>query len=581
MPIALGCWPQAHGGDRCDRTKGFWTVRQLDLAFVNGSVFDGIATAPVKTDVGVRDGVIVTLDAGQVAAGTTQGTRVIDQAGRLLLPGFIDAHVHPVEGGVERLGCDLSGGWTREDYLRTIADFAAAHPHSEWIVGGGWQQAAFPGGAPLASDLDAISTERPMVISNRDHHSAWVNSVVLEMLGIDRDFPDPDDGRIERDADGNPTGTLHEGARSLALGLAPQPTRGDMYDGLLEAQRYLHSFGITGWQDALIGDYGNHSSDIVNVYQQAIDRNTLRTRVNGAIWWDRTDDETKLRDVLALRERFDGEYFRVSTVKIMQDGVTENETAAMLEPYAVPNCTCQGSERGISFLEPEKLNRYVALLDAHGMQVHFHAIGDRAVRESLDSIQEARAQNGESGITHHIAHLQIIHPDDIARFSRLDVVANIQALWASNDPQMVKLNRPIIGERRVAWQYPFASLIASGAQLCAGSDWPVTSPDPWLGIHVAVNRQHPKDHPDFNPEVFVPQERLTLDAALRAYTSGSAAINSRDGYTGAIKEGYAADLVVVDRNPFDQPLDEIAKTTTVETFFAGESVYSASPENIF
>ncbi|TAM70117.1 MAG: amidohydrolase [Microbacteriaceae bacterium] len=538
-------------------------------------MFDGAATAPIKADVGVRDGIVVTLDAALVEAGTASGTRVIDMTGRLLLPGFVDAHVHPVEGGVERLGCDLSSGWTREDYLQEIEEFVIEHPDADWIIGGGWQQAAFPGGAPLASDLDSISTLKPMIISNRDHHSAWVNSLVLQMLGIDRNYPDPQDGRIERDADGNPTGTLHEGARSLALRLAPQSTRKEMYDGLIEAQRYLHSFGITGWQDALIGDYGNHSSDIVNVYQQAIDRDTLRARVNGAIWWSRGDDETQLEEVLALRERFGGEYFRVGTVKIMQDGVTENRTAAMLDPYVAPVCSCGGGDRGISFLEPERLNHYVALLDSHGVQVHFHAIGDRAVRESLDAVEEARIHNGDSGITHHIAHLQVVHPEDIERFSRLDVAANIQALWASNDPQMVRLNLPIIGEARANWQYPFSSLFKSGAQMCAGSDWPVTSPDPWLGIHVAVNRQHPADHPDFNPAVFVPQERLTLDAALRAYTSGSARINGREHYTGTIKEGFAADLVVADRNPFDHPNDEIGKTRTIETFFAGESVFSA------
>ena len=550
-------------------------MQHLDLAFINGSVFDGVGAAPSKTDVGVRDGIIVTLDAGQVEAGTSSATRVIDMTGRLLLPGFVDAHIHPVEGGVERLGCDLSSGWTRENYLRTIADFVAGHRDSAWIIGGGWQQAAFPGGAPLASDLDAISIDKPMVISNRDHHSAWVNSLVLNMLGIDRDYPDPEDGRIERDEDGNPTGTLHEGARTLALRLAPHPSRNDMYDGLIEAQRYLHSFGITGWQDALIGDYGSHSSDIVNVYQQAIDRGALRTRVNGAIWWDREEGEAQSGKVLSLRERFDSEYFRVSAVKIMQDGITENKTAAMLDPYVMPHCSCRGDDSGISFLEPEKLNGYVALLDGLGVQVHFHAIGDRAVRESLDAVEYARVQNGDSGITHHIAHLQVVHPDDISRFSALGVAANIQALWASNDPQMVKLNLPILGEHRIAWQYPFASLFKSGAQLCAGSDWPVTSPNPWLGIHVAVNRQHPADHPDFNPEVFVPQERITLDAALRAYTSGSARINNRDGYTGAIREGYAADLVVADRNPFEHPDHEIGNTRTVETFFAGESVYSA------
>jgi predicted amidohydrolase YtcJ len=550
-------------------------VQELDLAFVNGTIFDGVATSAVKKDVGVRDGRIVTLDAAEVAAGTTASTRIIDLSGRLLLPGFIDAHVHPVQGGVERLGCDLSDGWTREQYLATIRDYVAARPEQEWIIGGGWQQAAFPGGAPVASDLDAISSSRPIIVSNRDHHSAWVNSVVLRMAGIDKDFPDPDDGRIERDENGNPTGTLHEGARMLALRLAPTQTREQMYNGLVEAQRHLHSYGITGWQDALIGDYGNHSTDIVNVYQQAMDNGVLRARVNGAIWWDRDAGESQLESVLALRDQFQQERFRISTVKIMQDGVPENKTAAMTEPYLAPGCSCAGADTGMSFIDPQKLNDYVTMLDEHGLQVHFHAIGDRAIREALNAVAAARTRNGRSTITHHIAHVQLIHPDDLARFAELDVAANIQALWAANDPQMVKLNLPIIGDERGNWQYPFASLLASGSHLCAGSDWPVTSPDPWLGIHVAVNRQHPASHPDFNSDVFVPHERITLDAALRAYTSGSAEINDRAEYSGAIKEGYVADLVVVDRNPFDLPSDQIFTTRTVETFFEGESVYSA------
>ena len=550
---------------------------QLDLAFVNGYLFDGVSKSPTRADVGVKDGAIVTLDASEIAAGTTSQTRVVDLTGKLLLPGFIDAHVHPVEAGVERLGCDLSPGWSREDYLTIISDYMAKNPDSEWIIGGGWQQAAFPGGAPLATDLDALSADRPMVISNRDHHSAWVNSVVLRMAGIDKDFPDPADGRIERDEHGNPTGTLHEGARMLALNLAPQPTRDERYAGLLEAQRHLHSFGITGWQDALIGNYGSHHSDIAQLYQQAIDRGELQARVNGAIWWDRDADESQLEQILAKQKEFQHEYFRVTSVKIMQDGVTENKTAAMITPYLSSRCDCGDSDTGISFLSPEKLNDYVTLIDNAGLQAHFHAIGDRAVRECLDAVQAAREHNGDSQITHHIAHVQVVHPDDRSRFAELNVAANIQALWASNDPQMVKLNLPIIGEERRSWQYPFASLLAERALMCAGSDWPVTSPDPWLGIHVAVNRQHPAGHPDFNAEVFVPEERISLDDALRAYTSNSARINGRENETGAIKIGYAADLVVVDRNPFDHPIHEIGLTRTVETFFAGESVYAAEP----
>lgn len=549
---------------------------ELDLAFVDGMVFDGLSDAPRRMDVGVAGGRVAALGE-EVAGGITGRTRVIDLTGRLLLPGLIDSHVHPVEAGVERLHCDLSSGWTREDYLRIISDYAAAHPDREWIVGGGWQQAAFENGTPLAVDLDSISTDRPMVISNRDHHSAWVNSEALRRAGIDRDTPDPVDGRIERDADGNPTGTLHEGARMLALRLAPDATAEEQYAGLLEAQRHLHSFGITGWQDALIGDYGNHSAAIVDAYQRAMDEGLLKARVNGAIWWEREAGEEQLPRIRTLRERFQDERFRVTTVKIMQDGIVENRTAAMIEPYVHRCGPGEAHDDGISFVDPELLAGYVARLDAEGFQVHFHAIGDRGIREALDAVAAARTANGDSGLTHHIAHLQVVHPDDHARFAALGVAANIQPLWACYDPQMVELNVPLLGAERTTTQYPFASLLRSGAHLCAGSDWPVTSPDPWLGIHVAVNRRMPSWHPDHNEEAFLPSESLTLADALRAYTHGAARINGRDDLTGSIAVGNWADLAVVDRDPFAHPADTIADTRTIETFVAGESVFAALP----
>ncbi len=548
---------------------------ELDLAFVNGHVFDGVTDAPVRMNVGISGGVIVTLNSDRVQAGITTSTRVIDIAGQLLLPGFFDSHVHPIEAGLERLSCDLSPGWTREDYISIIGDYARTRPSQDWIVGGGWQQAAFHRGAPVADDLDAISMDRPIVMSNRDHHSAWVNSVVLRMIGIDKNYPDPIDGRIERDADGNPTGTLHEGARMLALQLAPQPSMDDQYAALLDAQGYLHSFGVTGWHDALIGDYGNHSSRIIDVYDRALKQNQLRARVNGALWWDRNTDENQIRQILSIRERFQNDLFRITAVKVMQDGVVENQSAAMIDSYI--NADSPGSEpsHGISFISPRRLNAYVVRLDSLGLQVHFHAIGDRAVREALDAVAAARQINPLPGIIHQIAHIQVVHPDDISRFASLNVAANIQPLWASNDPQMVKLNIPIIGEERSAWQYPFSSLLAGGAQLCAGSDWPVTSPDPWLGIHVAVNRTVPRAHPDYNADVFGPGERLSLSAAIRAYTSAAAYVNGRGDRTGKIAVGYHADCVVVDRNPFDYPAANIAETRTVETFFGGTSVYLA------
>lgn len=529
----------------------------------------------MATDVGVADGRIAALGTDEVRDRTTSKTRIVDLRGRLLLPGLIDAHVHPVEGGSERLGCDLSGERTREGYLAKVRQYVDTHLEADWIIGGGWAQAAFPGGAPQAHDLDAICADRPVIISNRDHHSAWVNSRLLELAGIDAHTPDPPDGRIERDAHGTPTGTLHEGARAIALRIAPAQSQDAMLAGLLEAQRYLHAFGITGWQDALIGDYGNHSSKFVQVYRRAVERGELTARVNGALWWDRERGLEQLDELIETRAAYQLEKFRVSTVKIMQDGVPENQTAAVLEPYVSPRCGCGRGGTGISFVDPVLLQDYVTALDHDGFQTHVHAIGERAVRETLDAIGAARMRNALPGPTHHIAHLQLVHPEDIPRFAELRVAANIQPLWAAYDLQMVELNLPILGEERSGWQYPFAALATAGTQLCAGSDWPVTSPDPWLGMHVAVNRQHPVGSPDHHPDVFLPWQRLTLEQAMRAYTSGAARINGRDHYTGLIRRGYAADLVVVDRDPFGAPADEIHLTRTVETFADGTSVYRA------
>lgn len=549
--------------------------QELSLAFVGGKVFDGSGADPVRTDVGVVGQHIACVGIDEVALATGPSTRVIQLDGRLLLPAFVDAHVHPIEGGLERLGCDLSGGWTREDYLAIIRDYLGANPGGEWVIGGGWQMAAFTGGFPLAADLDQLSATRPIAVSNRDHHSVWVNSEALRRAGITKDTPDPEDGRIERDADGVPTGTLHEGARMLVLRLAPEPDFGAMHLALLAAQGYLHEHGIASWQDALIGDYGNHSAQEVEVYARALTDGELTGRVNAALWWDRERGMEQLEELEAVRARFSDGRFRVTTIKIMQDGVVENCTAALTSPYESAGCGCGGSAEGLSFIEPAELNRIVTELDARGWQVHFHAIGDRGVRECLDAVEAARGANAQAGLPHHIAHLQVVHPDDVERFERWRVTANIQPLWASYDPQMTALNVPLIGEQRATWQYPFAGILRTGGALAGGSDWPVTTADPWLGVHVAVNRQHPAEHPDHSARVLGEDQRLTLGQALAAYTSGGAAINGWQDEQGRVAPGFLADLVVVDRDPFAGPTTSIARTRTVETFSRGTSVFRA------
>jgi hypothetical protein len=255
-------------------------------------------------------------------------------------------------------------------------------------------------------------------------------------------------------------------------------------------------------------------------------------------------------------------------VKIMQDGVAENFTAGMIDPY-FDGCGCRTAGSGLSYVDPAALREYATELDAHGFQLHFHAIGDRAVRESLDAVAAARGANGPNDHRHHLAHLQVVHPDDVPRFAALGVTANMQPLWATHEPQMDELTIPFLGPERASWQYPWADLRASGARLAAGSDWSVSSANPLEGIHVAVNRSEP----GLTGPAFLPDQRLDLATALHAYTMGSAYVNHLDRETGSIEVGKLADLAVLDRDPFTGPVEEIAATRVLQTFVEGERVH--------
>lgn len=557
-----------------------------DTVLTGGTVFRSAALAPSPGSVAVTAGRIVALDEDALAS-IGPATEVVDLDGGLLLPGFVDAHVHPVEAGLEQLACDLSGERTPDGYLAAIAAYAEAHADRPWIVGGGWQQAAFPGGTPLASDLDRVVPDRPVFLQNRDHHGAWVNSAALRLAGVDRSTPDPADGRIERDADGTPNGMLHEGARALVSRLVPADTADDVAAALLAAQRTLHAVGVTGWQDAIVGDYGGHS-DTSGAYLDAIADGSLVSSVVGALWWDRergleqVDELIERRALIASRAAELADRpgaFTAGTIKIMQDGIPENRTAAMIDPY-LRSCHCgdadEAPERGLSFVDPAVLTEAVTRLDAAGFQLHFHAIGDRAVRECLDALEVALARNGATGNRHHIAHVQIVHPDDLPRFARLGVTMNMQTLWATWEPQMLDLNLPLLGDERATWQYPFGEAARLGTALCAGSDWPVTTPDPWEALHVAVNRTLPEHDPDHHPEPLNPEQALTLGEAVAAYTVGSNRINGRDD-AGVIEVGAVADLVAVERDPFAGPPDRIADTRTVGTWVAGRRVFTRPP----
>ncbi|MFF3908061.1 amidohydrolase [Streptomyces sp. NPDC001848] len=540
---------------------------QADLLFTGGPVLtpDG----PVTTSVAVVRDRIAAVGDPAARELTGPGTEVVDLAGRLLLPGFQDAHIHPVPAGLEMAQCDLTGTKTAEETVAAVRAYAEAHPDREWITGGGWSMEAFEGGAPTRELLDAVVPDRPVYLPNRDHHGAWVNSRALERAGVTRDTPDPADGRFERDASGEPTGMLQEGAMRYVGRLTPAATAADRLAALLQAQRHLHALGITAWQDALVGDFLG-MDDPSDAYLTAAREGSLTARVVGALWWDRGRGAEQIPELVERRAASSHGRFRAGSVKLMLDGVAETGTAALLEPY-LDACGCATANRGTSFVDPDRLPEYVTALDTLGFQCHFHALGDRAVRDALDAVEAARKANGPSDTRPHLAHLQIVHPDDVPRFAQLGATANIQPLWAAHEPQMDELTIPFLGPERAARQYPFGALLRSGARLAAGSDWPVSSPDPMQGVHVAVNRVLPGG----SGRVFLPEERIGLTDALTAYTAGSAYVNHLDD-TGVVRPGALADLVVLDRDPYAGPPEAIGASRVALTYVGGACVYAAA-----
>lgn len=469
-------------------------------------------------------------------------TRVIEAA-TTVLPGFQDAHVHTPFAGLNLNRVWLNDAETVDEYL----DLIAAAPGDGWITGGGWSMTAFPGGTPTRQTLDAVAPDRPVFLFNRDVHGAWLNSRALELAGITASTPDPPDGRIERDADGIPTGCLHEGAAYwVNEHVVPPPTQSEWEAAILTGQAHLHSLGITGWQDAWV-------TPATQAAYEALD---LPGRVVGALWWDRHRGLEQIEELIQ-RRRVTGT-FHATTVKIMLDGVLENRTGALLEPY----CCGQGS--GLNFMAPDLLAAAVTELDRIGFQVHMHAIGDRAVRMGLDAIEAA---GGAHRNRHHIAHLQVVHPDDIPRFGQLGVTANCQMLWACTDDQMRELTLPVLGALRSSWQYPFASL-AGVTRLAAGSDWPVSSANPLEQIQVALTRVEPgrKDDP------LVAEQALDRAVAFEAFTTGSAYVNG-DERGGRIADGMRADLVLLGADLQHVSDDELWQVPVDLTVAGGQVVY--------
>ncbi|MGI8517565.1 MAG: amidohydrolase [Acidimicrobiia bacterium] len=530
---------------------------KADLIVRDGVVFTG-TDAPQSGGVAVRNGRIIGV--GDVRGFDSLRTETIDANGGLITPGFIDAHVHPVTGGLKLAQCSLYDAATAQEGLELVGAYAKARHDAEWIWGGGWSMEWFPRGTPSAEALDRVTGDRPALLYNKDGHGAWVNTAALQRAHITAATEDPNDGRIERLDDGSPQGTLHEGAMDLVSELLPKFTRTDWEAALLAGQKYLLSCGITGWQDADVQPAQEEA------YLALAERGEFKASVVGALWWERDHGMEQIESLLGRRARFAPGY-RPTSVKLMLDGTVENYTAALLEPYR----DFEGDETdntGIDFIDGELLKEIVRILDRLGFQCHFHTLGSRAVRHALDALEALPAPRNRR---HHLAHLQVVDRADIGRFAGVGAIANCQALWACREPQMTDLTLPFLGPISAENLYPFAALAKAGATLAMGSDWPVSTANVYEQIDVAVTRTH-REYRERPPLNLV--QGLTLTQALNGFTNGSAQVNRIEHEVGRIEGGMAADLAVADRNPFAG--GSIADTKTTHTIIGGRVVFSDS-----
>ncbi len=532
-----------------------------DLILTNAAITTMASNKPRAEALAVTGGKIAFVGTSREALMRRGGaTKVVDLGGRMVLPAFQDSHIHLVMGGVEWLSCNIAELNTKEAVYARIKEYAAAHPDLPWITGGGWALPLFPQANPRKEDLDALIPDRPVVLDSADGHSSWVNSRALALAGVTRDTPDPVGGRIERDPKtGEPTGTLRERAAGLVESRVPPMGPVEYINGLKAGLAMANRFGIGSIIEA------RADGDILEAYA-ALDRaGALSVKVLASLQVDTDRGVSEAQRLATLRRRYAGTRLKATTAKIFADGVIEPHTAALLEPYVdLPG------DRGTPLLEPEAFDALARALDQAGFQIHVHAIGDRAIRMTLDAFEAAGRANGFRDMRHHIAHLELIDPADIPRFKRLGVAANFQALWAYPDTYITDLTLPILGPARSRWLYPIGSVAATGAVIVGGSDWSVSSMNPLEAIQVAVTRRDPGAPPG---EAWIPEEKVDLATMLRAYTVNGAWLSHDEGIRGTLEAGKAADLIVLDRDLFAIPASEIGRTRVLLTLLDGREVF--------
>ncbi|SDN16112.1 amidohydrolase [Pseudomonas jinjuensis] len=556
------------------------TMAAVDLILHNARVYTAEPGQPLQQAVAVEDGKLLAVGSdAEVLRLKQPSTRVLDLDGKVLMPGFIDSHAHVAKGGLQMHQANLDGKLLPldelEQRLRQWRDDGKAR-RGEFLVVGGLPTSYWDRLDELERRFNAGEwAATPILFAGWDFHTGWANQAMLKRAGIDaarvKSLKGEELATIGHHPDGRPNGFLVDAGLYAAQELLPLPSDEELLTGARDALRYYNSLGITAWMDPLAneipgGPIGNNSLGVLPTYRTLAQKGELSAHVAALLMADSKAKPADLDELDKVRQQFRGvPNLTLPGIKVFADGVAEHpaHSAAMLEPY-------RGSEKsGELLFDPEGFGALVDAADARGWLVHVHAIGDRAVRESLNAIEHARKARS-SGIPHSITHLQMVSPQDFARFRPLDVIASMQLFWASADELSVDLVKPYVSDTAFRYQYPAHSLLKNGATIAGASDWPITTPDPWPAIYQALSRKGPEG-------VLNADEAIDRETMFQAYTLNAARAIRLDDSIGSLKPGKQADMILLDRDVFQAEAEALRDTRVLRTWFAGREVFARNP----
>jgi predicted amidohydrolase YtcJ len=533
------------------------TRRQVALILTNGKVYTADARGTLAEAVAVEGSRIVAVGTSREIAARYAAARTIDLKGRLVTPGFNDAHLHFLGGGLSLLRVDLVGAKTLAEAKARVAARVRELPAGAWVTGRGWDHTLWGGAWPTKRDLDEVAPNNPVVLQRVDGHIAWANTLALKAAGVTRETRDPQGGEILRDPNGEPTGILKETAGGLVLNAVPAATREEQLEALARALAEARRYGLTSIQTNDVPSF-----EATPLYRELLAQGRLTVRVAEWQQFDRTVEELKRERAEFKSRKDDPLRLRLTALKGYVDGTLGSRTAAMLAPFAD-----DPHNSGIPRMPPEQLTKMIVERDAAGFQIALHCIGDKANHMALDGFENARKQNGEHRLRHRVEHAQVVFPLDFARFRDLGVIASMQPSHAISDKRWAQDR---LGEYRVLGAYSWHTFMAHGVHVPFGTDWPVEPINPYLGLYAAVTRQSTEGDPVGG---WWPEERLSIEDAVRNYTAESAYASFEEREKGQVAAGMLADLVVHSKDLLTIDPREILQTEADITVFDGKVVY--------